>query len=451
MMRGNVGLSLRAFVLAWTCVLALHSLCAADEPEQVEPSLAERVEQQQRELDELRALVEKKAAPAKSPATYKLGGQVVMDALWFNQNDASRAAVGDVDDAFGFRRARLYLTGEMHEIFNYAMGFDFAQGSATDGRPTFLDNYLGVTDLPVIGNLRIGHFFEPFMLERSGSNRNTTFMERSLADAFAPSRNLGIMIFDQSEDQRFYWALGSFRGASDNFGDESGDQEGQTVDGRLVWRPYYDEASNGRYYLHLGGGYSYRQAADGQVRFRSRPEAFGNSDANNPATPYFVDTGTLAAHYSQLFGGELLWVNGPLCIQGEYVGAPVNRTTGNDTLFHGGYLNVSYMLTGEHRPYNRAGAIIDRVIPFENFFRVRTSDGRIVTGLGAWEVAGRISYIDLASQDIDGGRLRDITFGINWYASPNHRFRFNYIQAHLDRFSATTDTNIFGVRFDMDF
>jgi phosphate-selective porin OprO/OprP len=91
------------------------------------------------------------------------------------------------------------------------------------------------------------------------------------------------------------------------------------------------------------------------------------------------------------------------------------------------------------------------VIPFENFFRVRTRDGLIETGRGAWEIAGRISYIDLADQDVDGGRLRDITFGVNWYASPNHRFRFNYIQAHLNRFGAVTDTNIFGVRFDMDF
>jgi phosphate-selective porin OprO/OprP len=444
----------RHWILAsFALVAALAAPCAGQDAEPEEPpSILERLEQQERELDELRGMVEKKAASApKASSSPKWGGQIVMDAIWFDQNAASRAAVGDVDDAFGFRRARLYVTGETHEIFTYAMGFDFAQGTGTDGRPAFLDNYLGVTDLPVVGNLRIGHFFEPFTLERSGSNRNTTFMERSLADAFAPARNLGIMIFDQSEDQRYWWALGSFRGASDNFGDETGDQEGQTVDGRFVWRPYYDEPSNGRYYMHLGGGYSFRQAADGDVRFRSRPEAFGNSDANNPATPYFVDTGELTAHYSQLFGGEFLWVHGPLCVQSEYVAAPVNRTTGNDALFHGGYLNVSYMLTGEHRPYNRAAAIVDRVIPFENFFRVRTRDGAIETGRGAWEVAGRISYIDLADQDIDGGRLRDVTFGVNWYASPHHRFRFNYIQAHLNRFGAITDTSIFGVRFDMDF
>lgn len=433
--------------------VALESSSSLPDPSGNTPDEIIQLRQGQARLAaELAKLKADLGAVSKKPTgfTFKMGGQIVMDMLWFDQNAASRAAVGDVQDAFDFRRARLYANGEYGNVFTYVMGFDFAQGTGENGRPSFLDNYIGISDLPYLGNLRIGHFFEPFTLERSGSNRNTAFMERSLVDAFAPARNLGMMAYNQTEDQAWWGAAGTFRGNSDNFGDDAGDREGQTFDVRLVWRPYYDEASGGRYYLHLGTAYSYRGAADGSVRFRSRPEAFGNEDSGSAATPYFVDTGAIAANRFQLAGTELLWCEGPWMVQSEAAMTTVS-TPGGLLTFHGEYLFVGYFLTGEHQPYNRALAITDRVIPFENFFRVRTDDGSIHTGRGAWQVAARLSHIDLDSGNVAGGELTDFTLGLNWFATPYHRFKFNYIRADLSQTNARTTTNIFGVRFDMDF
>ena len=59
------------------------------------------------------------------------------------------------------------------------------------------------------------------------------------------------------------------------------------------------------------------------------------------------------------------------------------------------YAFVSYFLTGENRPYNRKMGVFDRVKPYEDFFRVRTCDGNVGTGHGAWELAYRFSYIDM--------------------------------------------------------
>ena len=42
-----------------------------------------------------------------------------------------------------------------------------------------------ITDVAIFGNVRVGHFFEPFSLARLTSNRYQTFMERPLLDAFA--------------------------------------------------------------------------------------------------------------------------------------------------------------------------------------------------------------------------------------------------------------------------
>lgn len=469
-----------AYSLLWSC--GIHQVVSAQPPEPVRLTLSDRlttddiVDEQQAysdkankpkksetpsndqlikrieslEADCKKAKEEAEAAKNKSRAspTFKLGGQIVMDSLWFSQSPTSRAALGDVQDSFDFRRARLYAQGE-YEKFNYATGFDFAQGTATNGRPAFLDN-IGLREVPVVQNLRVGHFFEPFTLERSSSNRNSMFMERSLADAFAPARNLGVMVFGENETQSVFWALGSFRSDTDNFGDDAGDQEGQSVDARLVYRPYYDEACEGRHMLHLGGAYVYRYAADHVTQYRSRPEAFGNSDALNPATPFFVDTGSIASSQSQLVGAELLLVHGPFSVQSEMVYAPVSTDIGGSANFSGGYVATSFFLTGEHRRYTRSSATLDRVIPNHNFSPGWFLD-RAEAGSGAWELAARLSFIDLNAGPIQGGQLEDTTFGLNWYLTPYHRFKANYILADLERSQQVTQTHIFGLRFDTDF
>ena len=69
-------------------------------------------------------------------------------------------------------------------------------------------------------------------------------------------------------------------------------------------------------------------------------------------------------------------------------------------------------------------------------------------GCGAWEVAARYSYIDLDRARIDGDRLDDVTFGLNWYLNPNMRVMFNYIYADSED---RGDANIFQMRFQVDF
>ena len=90
---------------------------------------------------------------------------------------------------------------------------------------------------------------------------------------------------------------------------------------------------------------------------------------------------------SQVVGAEAALVYGPLSLQSEFFAMTVNRTTGASNNFYGAYAFVSYFLTGENRPYNRKMGVFDRVRPYENFFRVRTGDGDVATGRGAWEIA----------------------------------------------------------------
>jgi phosphate-selective porin OprO/OprP len=400
------------------------------------------------EVKQLTSAEERRRADAARRPTFQIGGQLQADYLYFGQDSAIIATVGDVPDVVDFRRARLTARGEAFDVVQYAIGFDFALA----GRPSFLDVFVGVHDLPYLDTVRVGHYFEPFSLERMTQNRYNTFMERSLADALAPGRNLGITTYHTvGEEELATWALGWFASNSDDFGDQFTDTGGQAVTGRATWLPFYDDASGGRSYVHLGGGYSYRTPSNGSFTFLSFPEArAGTPSAAN--VPPFVDTGAIPADHDQRLGAEFAWIAGPLSFQAEYMYVPVEQLGGPELQFHGAYAYVSYFLTGEHRPYLKRYGIHDRVIPFENFFRVRSCDGPIVSGRGAWEVAARWSYIDLTDENILGGVENNATLGLNWYLNPYTRVKWEYIHIDLDRAPVGDSTaHVFGMRFDIDF
>jgi phosphate-selective porin OprO/OprP len=271
-------------------------------------------------------------------------------------------------------------------------------------------------------------------------------MERSLADVFAPGRNVGIMAYDHSQGMNFTWAVGVF---ISEIGDEppifKDDTNAAAGTMRATWTPWYDEATGGRGLLHLGAAYSYRNIADGSVTYARKPEADLGSN--------LLTTGAITAVTDvQLAGLEAALVYGPFRIQSEYMQAYVTRRGFASPQFDGAYFEATYFLTGEQRKYNRKyGTFSDRVVPFENFFRVRDCDGNVRTGKGAWQVAYRCSYLDLDGAGFNGGNATNHTFGLNWYLNPYTRLMFNYINSNLREGGTTGEMNIAATRFQIDF
>jgi phosphate-selective porin OprO and OprP len=258
----------------------------------------------------------KKAADAKKP-TVKWSGQLQADQLWFNQDAANQAQFGDIENGAVIRRARMAMLGDYGPV-DYRIEFDFALA----GRPTFLDVWAGYKGLPVLGRVRVGHFFEPFSLERLTANRFQTYMDRSQVDqAFAPSRNLGVAAGNTiGEEESGTWALGLYRTNSNVFGDDVGDRFESSATGRVTLLPWYE--NDGLDLLHLGFASSYRYTDNGVARFAAGPEV--RLGAAVPGVPNFIDTGPIAARTYQLLGWEVAWVRGPFSLQSEFVLTPVD-------------------------------------------------------------------------------------------------------------------------------
>lgn len=349
----------------------------------------------------------------------KIGGRINNDWAWFDED----SDFGDVENNTEFRRARLYVEGLIYERIRFKTQYDFI-----DGDTEFKDVYMELTKIPRVGNLRVGHFKEPFSLEYATSGKYLTFMERALSN-LTPERNTGIMLHDHALDERLTWAIGAFR-ASDDFGASAGidgDDDQYNLTARLTGLPWYE--NEGERLLHVGLSYSHKFLSDDVYRISKIPEA--------NLGPIVASTGDILSDGVDLLNPELALVLGPLSLQGEYSKAFVD---GSNLDFEGFYVQASYFLTGEHRNYKRTAAAFSRVSPHRDF------DGH--GGLGAWQLALRYSELDLDDGGIAGGDVDDITVGLNWYLNPNVRVMLNYVRSDDED---NGDLDVFQTRFELDF
>ena len=301
----------------------------------------------------------------------------------------------------------------MYSNWGYELGVDFAGGDA-DVKDAYIE-YLGEFD----SSTKIGQFKEPFSLEELTSSRYITFMERALPNEFAPGRNIGVGVSHQGES----WtaAYGLFGEAFDDDVDLEGD-EGWGVTGRVTYAPWQED----RQALHLGLALSQRSPDDeNEVKFNSRPESH-ITDVKYLDTDDIFDVDRVS-----LYGLEAALVLGPVSLQAELINAQVSRDAGLETLeFSGWYVYGSWFLTGESRIYKHKKGSFGRINP-------TTEDG-------AWELALRLSSLDLNDLDISGGEADQITLGINWYANPHIRYMLNYVTVDNDTSADATGTVVGG-------
>jgi phosphate-selective porin OprO/OprP len=218
---------------------------------------------------------------------------------------------------------------------------------------------------------------------------------------------------------------------------------GTNVTARVTGLPWYEE--EGRRLLHLGLSCSRRfrdeNKEDPSAELKTRPETGLTDDR-------LVNTGRIANRKQDLAVLEGGVLYGPFSLQGEYFTHLLDRVSGGDLSFSGWYASASWVVTGEHRRYDRDSGVFAGVKPRRAF---APRDG----GWGAVELAVRYSAVDLNDRNVAGGRERNVTVGLNWYLLRGVRVMANYIRVGVkDRAVPKIDdarADIFVTRFQVNF
>ncbi|MBW3599645.1 MAG: ATPase [Planctomycetes bacterium] len=403
-------------------------------------SVSDRVKELE---DAVKELKEAQDAPPDFP-TLEIGGRIHFDSWWFAEDDPGigffeHPDTGvDPENRIFFRRIRLELEGDIWKNMGWRIQVDFN----TPAEAEYKDVYIAFTDLPLLHTVRFGNHKRPLGLDHLNSSRFNVFIERPLVvEAFnEDARRIGASSQGGSEDQLYNWQFGAYLLENTaTTGEYVGDSLQASLHGRFWTSPWYDETSGGRGYFHWAiagmgadpdGDVDPDDANANEGRFRTRSEV--RSDER------WLNTGRIpGASAYEILAVETIFNAGPLQIVGEYQNNWTQRSDnppggGPDLFFHGGYVYVAYMLTGEHVPYDRESGTIGRVKPFENFFVVERCRGGIGSGLGAWQVALRYSHLDLSDSDIRGGVEDNLTLGLVWYFNAYANLQFNAVYGSID-------------------
>ena len=371
--------------------------------------------------------------------------RLAQDFAWFDQDNELKNQFGNEQDGTDFRFARIRLQGRLWEDFRFLGEFDFAGQNGGD-TPKFRDMYIQYNGIPYIGenefDLRFGHFKEPFSLDELNAVTSLQFLENPLLDVFVPSRNAGLQLSDailgESKAERMTWAVGVFKETDDiPSSDDSDEDQGYQLTGRITGLPIY--ADGGRKLLHLGAEYSHRNRDGDFQRYRPRPET-------RLSNFRYVDTGNIAVDEIDLLGLELAGVYGPFSLQSEYVRSDLNAVSGEDLCFDGYYVQIAYLLTGEHRSYRHDSGRFDSPVPKHPFHLSSEK-----WDWGAWEIASRYGAVDLNDGNIDGGKHTSLTLGLNWYLNTNLRVSANYIHNDIDNNAYDGQFDVYQTRMQLEF
>ncbi len=438
--------------------------------------MSEKLQQLQAKQVEAKA-TEAKAVPApkitQNPTSSKfaiesadgqysvaLTGGLQGDVGYYAGFDAKNKSIGpqNLNSGFNARRARIGVTGKAAGDFAYTFIYD--AGNSSDATPKGIEaaqvSYLGVKGLAI----DFGYASQLFTLDQSTSSYDTLFMERATPSNIATNLNTGD---NRSSIGARYFNDRLWVGAYVT-GPAEGDAHGQGERIGAFQRIAYQVLADPEYSLHVGFGIdelikaplnngaaaattSTANLTTGTITTTAMPSPYSIALSDQPElrvdSTTFASTGALGSLANPVTGAQIYdlelagnWHN--VYAQGEYFHYQIDRQGLDTATFDGGYGEVAWTLTGESHKYNPATAAYGRISPAHAF---DPSQGY----WGAWEVAGRVSYLDLVSNfnpavpiksqpsAVNGGKQTSFTAGLNWYPNNYMRFELNYIHTDYDK------------------
>jgi phosphate-selective porin OprO/OprP len=384
-----------------------------------------------------------------------------------------------LDSGENLRRARIGLVGKFFGDWNYALIYDFGGtadgfggtgaagavpvGFLPGGGTSGVENaYLSYTGLkPFGGKMAIegGIMDLLWTLDEATSSNDIMFMERASVGVIA--QNIAAGDFRSTVGSRWwtdqFWiggyvtgpTTGAIHSASSVSPPGTSEQYGSVV--RIAGNPI---SGNG-YSVHIGADAEWLIQPPRNLVTQAQTLALSDRPELRIDPTTLISTGAIAnVSGAQVYGVEAAATYGPLMAQGEYYWFNIDRSAntglppfGAPSLkFDGGYAQLGYVLTGETRAYNPATASYGGIKPANPF---SLAGG----GWGAWEVAGRVSTMNLNDQlataaGIAGGRQTVYTAALNWYVNGNVRFMLDYLHGNVSKQASPVSAADVGSKFD---
>lgn len=263
-----------------------------------------------------------------------------------------------------------------------------------------------------------GRIKAPFGLEEMRPRRDIDFPRFSILNQFSPAEDHGIALDGRSHDGVWEYGAAIYNGTGNSDTNSSKD-----VALRAMWHPFATHTESAWNNLQVGvAGTLGRQDAD-------LGRATIDNEIGLPVLE-FVPGVALDGTRTRL-GFESAWFHGAWFAQAEYAHVAQDMTAGatdETASFHGGYISVARVLTGESRTF----AGVDPAQPF---------DFRAWTGSGAWIAALRYSQLELDSDLASAAfavpgtftdRIRTISLGLNWIANRHVTLRHALVHTLYD-------------------
>lgn len=383
------------------------------------------------------------SADGRFTAAIRVLGQ--FDSAYYMQGGNARslpAANGpELSSGANFRRAWLGVYGTAFGDWSYVANYDFG-GSAGTESPGHIQSLFVEYDGLKPFAFRIGAYPPPAGLEDGTASSDTMFLERnSPADigrnmAGGEGRDAASILYI---DDRIF---GAFSVTGGKVGDSPVYQEQNALLGRLSGLLYSDQdtkvvlSASGNDILKLPD-ITPGPNPTSAITLSDPPELTVDSTGSK-----LVSTGALSANGASQWAveGGAEWRN--FYGQAGYFGYDVDRSHYglSDANFSGWYAQASWVLTGERKAYKSSLGAFAMPTPDDPF--------SIDQGIGAWELVGRFSDIDLndnqgiadetaPTDGVRGGDQRIWTTGINWYPNSLFRFMLDYQNIGVSRLSSS--------------
>jgi phosphate-selective porin OprO/OprP len=351
-----------------------------------------------------------------------LTGRLHFDvADYLDYTPASRfAAVQDLNSGVNARRARIGVIARFMRDWDFNLIYDLGgsgdgfppdPGALVSGLENALLTYSGLKNNGVPLVFDLGYMDVPFSQEESTSSNDIPLVER------AAIINVATNIF--ANDFRSAFGVRSF---SDRY-----------------WA--------GAYVTGPTSGTNHTTGGIRSITLSDRPEL--RVDPTQILSTGPIGTAANPLTNAQVYGGGGIasWRN--FQVNGEYYQINVNRQGLATNGLNGGYVEGSWILTGEQRKYSPPAGSYLRPVPEHPFLPFEGSC------CGAFELAARYSTIDLndnfiprpppGSNSVGGGQQTVYAAGLNWYPNANMRFLFDFLHGKINkRFSTAAGGGIAG-------